>query len=507
MESTFLINSHMRCTTFGLKRNHFLNDSIAPISLVRELKKQNSLFLEEGEKVFNLLANYLSPYQVLILLVDYNGTILDIRGNEDLQEEFKSIQLQVGGDWREERKGTNAIGTCIVEGKPIQVGGDEHFVHRNRLLSCSAAPIYDKDNRLYGVFALANLYDTPFRLSLPLTVMGADSLQTRIQFREHKSQRSASPILGFSRRAEIGKSNEKATILFSDIYSNCPKMDKCLELARKAVSVDENMLFTGESGTGKEMIAQAIHNTGSRKGEPFVVISCSSIQDPESGQLLGVQENQFLEKILEANRGTLFLDEIAELNQKSQSLILRLILEKRVVPYGDTRSIPIDVRIIASTTYPIHRMLKEKIIRSDLFYRLRGIHLDVPSLRERSDTIGLSKHFLKKLDCPEYTISSAAQKKLLTHHWSGNIRELQGVILQAAFLTQETEVGADQIQLLEETPMEREGSYKLSAKGAEKQAILSALNEAKGNVSKAAEILGIGRTTLYRKFKEYDISP
>lgn len=508
VNSSIIINSQLRCTTFGLKRNSHVNDFLAPDTLLKELKRQNILLIEESLKVFSILTEKILSQKLVVFLAENNGTILEMDGNQEYQDELRSIQLQVGSNWREEKKGTNAIGTCLAEAKPIQVSGEEHFILKFSEISCSAAPILDANNRVVGTVGLATTVNNPFRLTLPLSIMVADSIQTRIQLREQKSQRSGSAVYGFGKSPfYANKNSSRAQLHFNDIYSNCPIMDNALELARKAVSTDENIFITGETGSGKELIAQVIHNAGIRKNEPFLVISSSSIQDDSSGVLMAVQENSFLEKLLEANKGTIYLDEISELTPRSQAMILRLIMEKTVIPYGDTRSIPIDVRIISSSTHPIQRMVKEKTFRSDLYYRLRGIHIDVPNLRERSDLIGIAKFLLKSIDCPEYTISQEAQKKLLSHNWPGNIRELQGVILQAAFLTENGEIEAEHIQLLEPNSGKKShDKYKLSAKDAEKKAILSALQDANGNISRASEILGLGRTTLYRKFKEYGIS-
>ncbi len=504
MKSSLVINSHLRCTSFGLKRRQILSQVPAGDALLKELCRQNSGILEEAEAVLGKLEDSLFRFAILVALTEGNGTILSLWGDLDLQEEMKSIQFQPGANWREEKMGTNAIGIALVEGVPIQVEGEDHFFHTLANLSMAAAPILDLQGRLLGTFAIVSRLPDSFRLSMPIAILAADSIQARLQFRDHKSQRSQS-LGGFSIH---GSKHLTATkVLFQDIYSNCPVMDRALALARKSVSVEENVLLTGEIGTGKEMIARAIHNTSRRKDQPFVYISCSSIQDPDSGQLLAAQENHFIEKILEANKGTIYLDEITELSERSVVLLQRLISEKSVVPYGDSRAIPVDVRILSSTSRSINRIVRDRLIQPELFFRLKGVHIDIPSLRERSDIIGLAKHFLRLLDCPEYTIDSQAQKKLLTHHWTGNVRELQGVILKAAFLAENGVIQESHIQLVEESSGRFTGKYILSAKEMEKIAILEAMTEAKGNISRASEILGLGRSTLYRKFKRYNISP
>lgn len=506
MESSIVINSHLRCTSFGLKRNQILNQILPSDSLLKELCRQSHYLIDEAHSTISNLSIEQSQEPIVFAVSDANGYILNIWGKEELLKELEPFYVKKGANWREEKLGTNAIGCVLIENQPVVVKGEEHFFYYLQSLVSYAAPIFDSQARICGVLALFCFIDKDSYHNQNYIALASDAIQTKIQMKELKSNRGRG-ITNFNHNP-TNKNIYENRIYFEDLFSNCPIMDKTLELARKATFLDENILITGETGTGKESLARAIHFSGHRKFEPFVVVSADSIQDLHSGQLLALQENQFIEKILEANKGTLYISSIEDLNHRSQILMSRFILEKKVTPHGDPRSIPVDVRIISSSKLNLSTLIKEKKIRQDLLYKLKGIHIPIPSLKERSDIIGLAKHFLQKRDMAEYTIDTQAQKKLLSHTWPGNLRELNSVILEAAFYSQTGEIHAEDIRI-NELPEENRTllKYKITAKDAEKNAILNALSQAKGNVTRASEILGLGRSTLYRKFKQYNISP
>ncbi|MFH5186276.1 sigma-54 interaction domain-containing protein [Paenibacillus sp. TAB 01] len=310
---------------------------------------------------------------------------------------------------------------------------------------------------------------------------------------------------------------------FEDVFGTCPQLLQRKELARKAAQTSFSVLLLGESGTGKERFAQAIHSASSRADRPFIAVNCSAIPDSlveselfgyERGAFTGANREGSIGKFEAAHGGTIFLDEIGDMSLRAQAALLRVLQEHTVTPVGSTRSRRIDVRIIAAT----HRNLTEEVraarFRADLYYRLKGIQLTLPPLRERSDLPALALHLLQEhgYGCEAFT--EAALHKLLGYRWPGNIRELNSVLVQAVFLADGEPIDAKHLQL-EEEPASSSGMAQLrerpaaavSLKEAEVEAIKQALRASGGNLSKAAGLLQIGRTTLYRKIEEYGIVP
>jgi transcriptional regulator with PAS, ATPase and Fis domain len=289
-------------------------------------------------------------------------------------------------------------------------------------------------------------------------------------------------------------------------------------LAQKAAQVDFPVMILGESGTGKELFAQMIHQTGPRAQEPFVAVNCSSISENlieselfgyEGGAFTGAQREGRIGKFEAARKGTIFLDEIGDMSLRAQAALLRVLQEKVVTPVGSNQSRPVHARVVAAT----HRNLPEEVkagrFRADLYYRLKGVLVELPPLRKRSDILELAENQIKQIapDRP-ITLTKEAKAMLTSYFWPGNVRELQGVLIQATFLTDDDEIDCEHIQLegLEEGPPSPETGM-MSLRETECQAIKKALYASGGNVSQAAKLLQIGRNTLYRKMADYRILP
>jgi PAS domain S-box-containing protein len=294
--------------------------------------------------------------------------------------------------------------------------------------------------------------------------------------------------------------------------------------ALKATGNQFPVLITGESGTGKELFAQAIHHSGRRKMHPFVRINCSAIpKDLLESELFGYEKGAFTGarssgkpgKIELAHRGTLFLDEIGDLPVEMQPKLLRVLEEKEFERIGSNKVIRSDFRLIAATNQNLEKMMNERRFRKDLFYRLNVIPIHIPPLRERkSDILDLSEHFLEQLSSemalPEIFLSPEALNVLNRHDWPGNARELSNVLERTI-----TSLEGDTIQR-EALPLYlHQGIDKLNGiknnnmkdikDRAEKKAIVTALKEAGHNKARAARLLGIHRTLLYKKMKKYGI--
>ncbi len=307
---------------------------------------------------------------------------------------------------------------------------------------------------------------------------------------------------------------------FHQLIGKSPSMQKIYELIQRISDSSGNVLITGESGTGKELVAKAIHYNGVRKEGPFVPVNCAAI--PETlleSELFGYKKGAFTDAktdkkglISGATDGTLFLDEIAEMSPMLQAKLLRVIEERGVRPLGDTNSHPIDVRIISASNRDIRSMIREGRFREDLYYRLKVIDIELPPLRERREDIPLLvQHFVGKFsDETKRKISGVSEdtlKLLANYSWPGNVRELENVIQRAITLTQYETIRPDDLpssmfQEIRQNVLDKGFREKYSIDQLEKEYIRKILIEVGGNKSKAAEILGLDRKTLYRRIEE-----
>lgn len=280
---------------------------------------------------------------------------------------------------------------------------------------------------------------------------------------------------------------------------------------------DMSVLILGENGTGKEHIAHHLHEKSKRSGKPFVPVDCGSLSAqlaPSAffGHVKGAftgAENATQGYFHEADGGTLFLDEVGNLALETQQLLLRAIQERRYRPVGDKADRSFNVRIIAATNENLEKAVSEKRFRQDLLYRLHDFEITVPPLRDcLEDIMPLAEFFReianKELECRVEGFSSEARKALLSYLWPGNVRELQQKIMGAVLQAQEGAVRKEHLELgLAETSAA--AGFALRNDEEEKERIMRALKQSGGNRYTAAKILGIGRTTLYKKLEEYGL--
>lgn len=305
---------------------------------------------------------------------------------------------------------------------------------------------------------------------------------------------------------------------FDSIIGQSPAIQKAINLAKKVAATDTTVLLLGETGTGKEVFAQAIHNGSNRKGQSFVALNCSAFsKDLLENELFGHKAGAFTGAIKdtkglieEAANGTLFLDEIGEMPIDLQAKLLRVLETSEFIKVGDTKSIKVNVRVIAATNQNLQQQIKENKFREDLFYRLNVFSITLPSLRERKEDIGLLvnhyiKQFAKKVNPKVTGADKEFLEQLQKYEWKGNIRELKNVIERAVILTEDTELATDILPVeLQQPDTSLHNLFDLAT--AEKLHIQKILTHAKGNKTEAARLLGIGLTTLYRKIEEYNIS-
>jgi DNA-binding NtrC family response regulator len=306
---------------------------------------------------------------------------------------------------------------------------------------------------------------------------------------------------------------------YHHLIGRSPAMQRIYDLIERIRDSSRNVLITGESGTGKELVAKAIHYSGSRKGGPFIAVNCAAI--PETlleSELFGYKKGAFTDAktdkkglIFEAREGTLFLDEITEMSPLLQAKALRVIEERQVRPLGDTNAHPVDVRFISASNRNMKDLINQGSFREDLYYRLKVIDIELPPLRERRDDIPLLvQHFIQRFGQESKKVSGVSEETLrilMDYSWPGNVRELENVIQRAITLGQQEtilpeDLPASMIQELDEDVVEKALRKKYSLDQLEKEYIQKVLIESGGNKTKAAEILGLDRKTLYRKLEE-----
>jgi DNA-binding NtrC family response regulator len=305
------------------------------------------------------------------------------------------------------------------------------------------------------------------------------------------------------------------------LIAQSKEMQRVLDLVRRVAPTDATVLIQGESGTGKEVIAKAIHHASPRTGQSFVAVNCGALPEPllESeifGHVKGAFTGATAHKkglFAEAHGGTFFLDEIGEMPPTLQVKFLRALQEREVRPVGSTQSTTVDVRVLAATNRDLGQLMQQGKFREDLFYRLNVIPVVLPPLRERREDIPtLAEHFLQRYSQRQgrlLRLSAEAVATLLRYPWPGNVRELENAMERTAILAQNDSIAPDDLppHILAGTPLGAAPSLPqaLTLADMEKVHILQTLERFGWNHSRTAEALGIGRTSLWRKLKEYQI--
>lgn len=316
---------------------------------------------------------------------------------------------------------------------------------------------------------------------------------------------------------------------FDEIIQQSTNMRQCIETAKRVAKSEATVFLQGESGTGKELFAKAIHFESNRAAGPFVPINCAAIPDTlleselfgyEQGAFTGALKSGKLGLFEIAQRGTLFLDEIGELPLHLQAKLLRVLEERKVRRVGSSKTIPIDVRIIAATNRNLSDMTSKGQFREDLYYRLHVIPILIPPLRERKSDIPMLAQFFMQKVCrttnqPPMLISHSAIRALQAHHWPGNVRELQNVLERAVYLCPGNEIQAEHLYL----ELQQPASVKDQTSSAqssnllrdqmdsyEKALVASALKK-HASIRQAAAYLGISHTAVLQKMKKYGLTP
>ena len=537
----------------------------------------------------------------LIILANSDATILAVEGRADRLKGSGLQDITLGACWSEAARGTNALGTALVEARPTMIDCGEHYLDRLTDFSCTSVPIHCPQGDILGVLdltregplgrvhdstallamAVSQIESRVFNASYPDEIvlafhsrrqylespwqgllavslggqilavsaqacqllhaersalvgrrceefLGVDGLQLLSRLYQggigslqtakgeffYKTLRAPQRSIGVTTPSRSASKTTKPTPDLESLAGGNVRYAKALRMARQGLANELPVLLLGETGTGKEVIARALHMAGTRCDKPFVAVNCAAI--PEGlieSELFGYREGAFtgsrrggmIGRLQQAHGGTLFLDEIGDMPLALQARLLRVLQDRKVAPLGAGEEQDIDVALICATHRDLKRLVEEKHFREDLFYRVNGISVMLPALRERDDFDGLVSRLLTRLDAPTVLLHDDLNRLLSGYHWPGNIRQLEMVLRTALAMREpgDTVLTLDHLpdSMLDElTASERPQSG--SIRENELEMIRQSLDSHQGNVSAAADALGISRATLYRKLKQ-----
>ena len=545
-----------------------------------ETRERHEWLLQHALPELDILQRQVHPSGGTVFLTDPDGVVLHRAGHADFAEKARRVELAPGACWHERDRGTNAIGTAIVEGHPVLVHGEEHFLRQNGFLTCCAAPIHDPNGALLGIVDVsAEARERPAHLP-PLLHMTSALIENRL-FRagfsealviafhtrreflgtlsegllavggngellaanrsacmqlglapnaigapletvlEHSLERLPAFRAGTSRRlrtqsgislfAELRPPQPRRRVTqhrLTGLESSDPSVRDLQRRAERVLGRGIPILLEGETGTGKEVWAKRLHECGSRAQGPLVVINCAAL--PETlieaelfgyapGAFTGAKREGAVGKLAEADGGTLFLDEIGDMPAPLQTRLLRVLQEREVEPLGGGRRRKVDFDLICATNQDLKAAVAEGRFRADLYYRIVGLRLPLPPLRQRRDIAELAGRILDE-EAPGTDLAPEVLALLERHPWPGNIRQLRSVLRVAALMCEPGEaVTVDDLPtefLAEQATSPTEGLRTI-----EEQLMREAIADCGGNLSAAARRLGIDRSTLYRRLR------
>jgi two-component system, NtrC family, response regulator HydG len=338
------------------------------------------------------------------------------------------------------------------------------------------------------------------------------TVSSAIRLRQSKNQASDLKM----KQIEINAIQDQP---FHEFIGNSPEMQQVFSTIRKVAKTDANVLILGENGTGKELVARALHRNSLRKDEVFISVDLGSVTETLfESELFGYVKGAFTDAKADkqgrfelASGGTLFLDEIGNLSLPMQAKILTTLERREIIRVGANTSKSIDVRLICATNNNIHEMVERDLFRQDLLYRINTVEIHLPPLRERTSDIPLlANHFLsiysKKYRKNIKGISSETLKKLSQYHWPGNVRELQHALERAVIMSDSENLQPDDFILA--SKVDKVGEIEIESfnlDDIEKNIIVKVLKQNQGNVTQAATMLGLTRTSLYRRMEKYGL--
>lgn len=539
----------------------------------------------------------------LFLLANADATIVSVQGRTDRLNSLGigMEDMTLGACWSESARGTNALGTALVEARPMMIDCGEHFLDRLNNISCASVPIYCPQGNLLGALdwtregplgsvqesaallamAVSEIESRVFNGSYPdeivlafhscrqylesswqglmavslggqvlavsaqacqlldakrsllvgrrcEEILGVDDIQLLSRLHQggvgslqtakgeffYKILRAPQRLISVSAPSRSTIKITKTQSQLESLAGSNARFARALRMACQGLDNALPVLLLGETGTGKEVIARALHMAGSRCEKPFVAVNCAAI--PEGlieSELFGYREGAFtgarrggmVGRLQQAHGGTLFLDEIGDMPLALQARLLRVLQDRKVAPLGAGDEQSIDIALICATHRDLKRQVEDKQFREDLFYRVNGISVMLPALRERDDIALLMTQLLVKLDAYNVLLDDKLSRLLLDYHWPGNIRQLETVLRTAIAMRQPGE-SVLTLEHLPDSMLDELNASERTSSGSirenQLELIRQSLDTHQGNVSAAADTLGISRATLYRKLKQ-----
>lgn len=505
MKKIFIEESRKRCEKSG-------RSPLEPVKRVKIkeermhwLLERNSFLLLHADSIMSELGEMLQESEYAVVLVDMEGYIIRKAGS--MKNKSFEKYLEIGTNWSEQYMGTNAMGIVLREKQSIVIHGEHHYFRDYHILSCAAIPILGPDGSFYGGINISTRKENYHPLVFAFARTIAEVIQNKMKLEAVQSIEPPPVLFPTKTREELHA--------FQDLAGSCSKMKHIKTAGEKAAVSEFPVIIYGETGTGKELLAQSIHSAGSRKDKPFVAINCSAIPETlieseffgyEKGAFTGAKQRGHTGKFEAAEGGTVFLDEVGDLSMKAQGSLLRVLQEKSITKVGGVKATPINIRLLSATNKNLKKEIAEGRFREDLYYRLKGVFITMPPLREREDLLEIAEKILGGLENGEKKLTEKAKEKLAKYYWPGNIRELQSILMQASFLSDQALIEADAIQFEEAFEQWENRENIKTIEEMEAREIKKALTQLEGNVSKAADRLGLGRNTLYAKMKKYNLT-
>ncbi|MDG3085829.1 sigma-54-dependent Fis family transcriptional regulator [Vibrio hannami] len=510
-----------------------------------------------------------------LILSDADGVIIASWGKKQFDDKLASISLETGICWQEKVKGTNAIGTAIVEQRAISVIGNQHFVNRHHFISCSACPIFDYEGNLLGILDITSeqrlhhgntlqlvqsmvrrienelLFEHPdaktrFDLALDesLITSGWQGIaiadedgnivahnniatqlldQTEIVGKpiEHIIERCETPLF-CKRQSQITKTPHKVGVYSAStsLHFGDERIEQAWQQSCRLINKGINILLLGETGVGKNEFVKQLHHASNRKKQPLVTVNCGAIpKDLMESELFGYAPGAFTGasskgyegKIRNADKGILFLDEIADMPLDAQCRLLHVLQDKEIIPVGSNQTYSVDIQVVSATHKNLEQLVSQGLFRQDLYYRLNGLVIDIPPLRDRKDKRQLIEKVHEKHQQGSQLIDDGLMKALMTYQWPGNIRELDNVIKVSSLLSDgEESLTAEHIpsHLLKAVsiPLNASDSSQIETlRDTVEDTLITSYKAHKGNISRTAQALGVSRNTLYRRLRKIGI--
>ncbi|HDR8024937.1 TPA: sigma-54-dependent Fis family transcriptional regulator [Bacillus cereus] len=585
--------SWYRCKQANVNPHMNKGQKILSSNIFQDQKKKSEIFLDIAIPQIQNMRKTIDELQMMALLIDPDGYVLSLSGNEQTLKRAKHINFIEGVKWTEAAVGTNAIGTALEIEEAIMISGTEHYSVASHSWSCAAAPIHNDDGKLIGVldFSCPIEFSHPYMLGMVTSI--AHAIERECSIRVHQNELhlihrfldvidSDEQVVICNHRDVIVSASKKVRERVSNwsrmkledlmqnglkpklevpVYSNDRMIGKCiyvkenkqgnvfstssfingitfpgvigtsnafqhtLEEIKLVSPTDASVYVCGETGVGKEYVARAIHENSPRKNGPFIAVNCGSLPKElmeselfgyAEGAFTGARRHGYKGKFEQADGGTIFLDEIGEVPPEMQVALLRVLQERTVTPIGSSKEIPVNIRIITATHKDLLRLVEEGKFRQDLYYRLHVYPLYVPSLIERKEDIPyFMQHFCERKNW-NVAFPKSICNQFSQHTWPGNIRELLNALERIYILSQGREICEKQISFLLQTMMRNQHQLELQTENKtedtlnfrekiQRDSMIEALEKTNGNVSLAAKLLDVPRSTFYKRMQKYKL--